>query len=40
MNIIKPQNTKEPFESLYKLNIGHSLDEYEAEEAMSIILNE
>ena len=40
MNIIKPQNSKEPFESLYKLNIGHSLDEYEAEEAMSIILNE
>lgn len=40
MNIIKPQNTKEPFESLYKLNIGHSLDEYEAEEAMSLILNE
>lgn len=40
MNIIKPQETKEPYESLYKLNIGFSLDEYEAEEAMSIILNE
>ena len=40
MNIIKSQNIKEPFESLYKLNIGHSLDEYEAEEAMSTILNE
>lgn len=40
MNIIKSQNIKEPFESLYKLNVGHSLDEYEAEEAMSTILNE
>lgn len=40
MNIIKSQKTKEPFESLYKLNIGHSLDEYETEEAMTIILNE
>lgn len=40
MNIIKTQKTKEPFESLYKLNIGHSLDEYETEEAMTIILNE
>lgn len=40
MNIIKSQTAKEPYESLYKLNIGYSLDEYEAEEAMSIILNE
>lgn len=40
MNIIKSQNTKEPYESLYKLNIGHSLDEYETEEAMTLILNE
>ena len=40
MGIIKIQETKEPYESLYKLNIGHSLDEYEAEEAMEIILNE
>ncbi len=40
MNIIKPQNIKEPYESLYKLNIGHSLDEYETEEAMTLILNE
>lgn len=40
MNIIKVQNTNEPYESLYKLNIGYSLDEYEAEEAMTIILNE
>lgn len=40
MNIIKSQNTKEPYESLYKLNIGHSLDEYEAKDAMTIILNE
>lgn len=29
MTIIKSQDTKEPFESLYKLNIGQSLDEYE-----------
>lgn len=40
MNIIKSQETKEPFESLYKLNIGHSLDEYETEEVMTIILKE
>lgn len=40
MDIIKPQFTKEPYESLYKLNVGQSLDEYEAEEAMSIILKE
>lgn len=40
MNIIKEQNTNEPYESLYKLNIGYSLDEYETEEAMTIILNE
>jgi anthranilate phosphoribosyltransferase len=40
MNIIKPQSAKEPYESLYKLNIGHSLDEYETEEAMTLILNE
>lgn len=40
MEIIKPQEVKEPFESLYKLNIGYSLDEYEAEEALSTILHE
>ena len=40
MDIIKIQEAKEPYESLYKLNIGHSLDEYEAEEAMTLILNE
>lgn len=40
MNIIKSQNVKEPYESLYKLNIKHSLDEYETEEAMTLILNE
>lgn len=40
MSIIKKNEYKEPFESLYKLNIGLSLDEYEAEEAMNVILNE
>ncbi len=40
MNIIKTPKVNEPYESLYKLNIGYSLDEYEAEEAMAIILNE
>lgn len=40
MDIIKSQNIKEPYESLYKLNIGHSLDEYETEEAMTLILKE
>ena len=40
MNIIKIPETKEPYESLYKLNIGLSLDEYETEKAMSIVLNE
>lgn len=38
--IIKSKKVKEPFESLYKLNIGQSLDEYETEEAMNVILNE
>lgn len=40
MSIIKSQNVNEPYESLYKLNVGQSLDEYEAEEAMMLILNE
>lgn len=40
MEIIKTQKYNEPFESLYKLNVGQSLDEYEAEEAMTSILNE
>lgn len=40
MEIIKIKKSKEPFESLYKLNVGLSLDEYETEEAMKIILNE
>ncbi len=40
MEIIKTKKYKEPFESLYKLNIGYSLDEFEAEEAMRTILLE
>mgnify|MGYP001623032039 CR=1 FL=1 len=40
MNTIKQNEYCQPFESLYKLNIGLSLDEYETEEAMSVILNE
>ena len=40
MEIIKVKEYKEPYESLYKLNIGLSLDEYETEDAMRIILNE
>ena len=40
MDIINYKKFKEPYESLYKLNIGQSLDEFEAEEAMSEILNE
>ena len=32
--------SKEPFESLYKLNIGLSLEEEQAETAMKLILNE
>ena len=40
MEIIKTKEYKEPYESLYKLNVGLSLDEYETEEAMSLILNE
>lgn len=40
MSIIKEQKGKEPYESLYKLNIGQSLDEYETEEAMKLILTE
>lgn len=40
MSIIKSQNVNEPYEALYKLNVGQSLDEYEAEEAMMLILNE
>lgn len=31
MSIIKSQNVNEPYEALYKLNVGQSLDEYEAE---------
>jgi len=40
MEIIKTQKYNEPYEALYKLNVGYSLDEYETEEAMKIILNE
>lgn len=40
MEIIKQNDYQEPFESLYKLNIGLSLDEYETEEAMNVIFNE
>lgn len=40
MSIIKQIEYKEPFESLYKLNIGLSLDEYETEDAMNAIFNE
>lgn len=40
MEIIKSVKYSEPYESLYKLNIGRSLDEYEAEDAMSKILYE
>lgn len=40
MEIIKSITYEEPFESLYRLNIGLSLDEYEAEEAMTKILKE
>lgn len=40
MDIINYKKFKEPYESLYKLNIGQSLDEFEAEEAMLEILNE
>ncbi len=40
MGIIKQNSYNEPFESLYKLNIGLSLDEYETEEAMNVIFNE
>ncbi|MGE5456528.1 MAG: anthranilate phosphoribosyltransferase [Ignavibacteriales bacterium] len=40
MNLINHKKLKEPYESLYKLNIGQSLDEFEAEEAMLEILNE
>ena len=40
MEIIKTKKYNEPYESLYKLNVGYSLDEYETEEAMTIILNE
>lgn len=38
--IMKYKKNKEPYESLYKLNIGRSLDEYEAEDAMTAILAE
>ncbi len=40
MEIIKTTKNNEPYESLYKLNVGYSLDEYETEEAMQKILNE
>lgn len=40
MEIIKVSRKKEPFESLYKLNVGLSLDEYETEDAMNSILTE
>ena len=37
--IVNKCDGKEPFESMYKLNLGLSLDEYEAYEAMKSILN-
>lgn len=37
--IINKCGGKEPFESMYKLNLGLSLDEYESYEAMKNILN-
>ena len=40
MEILKSEKYNEPYESLYKLNVGQSLDEYETEEAMNIILRE
>ncbi len=40
MEIIKTKKNNEPYESLYKLNVGYSLDEYEAEDAMKKILDE
>lgn len=38
--IEKDKKIKEPYESLYKLNINFSLDEFEAKEAMSVVLRE
>ena len=38
--IMNYKKNKEPYECLYKLNIGQSFDEYEAEDAMLEILNE
>ncbi len=40
MELLKTKNYNEPYESLYKLNVGYSLDEYETELAMKTILNE
>lgn len=40
MGIISNIEFKEPYESLYKLNIGQSLDEFETEQAMLEILKE
>ena len=37
--ILNKCDGKEPFESMYKLNLGLSLDEYESYEAMKSILN-
>lgn len=38
--ILRNKKVKEPYESLYKLNIGLSIDEFEAEEALVKIFNE
>lgn len=38
--ILRNKKVKEPYESLYKLNIGLSIDEFEAEEAMLKIFKE
>lgn len=38
--IERDAKVKEPFESLYKLNIGLSIDEFEAKDAMLAVLNE
>jgi anthranilate phosphoribosyltransferase len=38
--ILNDKNSREPYETFYKLNIGLSIDEFEAQKAMLEILNE
>jgi hypothetical protein len=38
--ILNDKNIREPYETFYKLNIGLSIDEFEAQKAMLEILNE